>query len=166
MQVRESARQWQHTFDALREGIALLDADGNVVRSNAAFSITAGEEGSTQRRAIADAFGRLLRLPGRQSRECISEERIYSVGLEPVRDDAGQVSGAVCVVTDTTEEREFERQMQQTARLESIGVLAGGIAHDYNNLLTGIIGNASLLIEQMPASSPDREIVNEILRAG
>ena len=66
---------------------------------------------------------------------------------------------------DMTERRKFERELQHTAKLESLGLLAGGIAHDFNNLLTGILGNASLVYSEMPAGNRDRPFLREIIQS-
>ena len=63
--------------------------------------------------------------------------------LYPKRD------GLTMLSRDVTQRRQFDEKMRQTAKLESLGVLAGGVAHDFNNLLTGILGNASLAIEML-----------------
>ena len=64
------------------------------------------------------------------------------------------------------EERlELERQMQEAQRLESLGVMAGGITHDFNNLLTPILGDAELALLDLPADSPIRPRIEQIQRA-
>ena len=78
------------------------------------------------------------------------------VGLRaaPTRDSAGQITGAVFVFRDVSQERKVEQERLRASKLESIGLLAGGIAHDFNNVLTGIVGNLSLLREY-PGLSPE-----------
>src|SRR5262249_8654358 len=56
-----------------------------------------------------------------------------------VRDDAGQPRSVLTIDTDITEKKEFEAQLLRAQRLESIGTLAGGIAHDLNNVLSPIL---------------------------
>lgn len=86
------------------------------------------------------------------------------------RDEEGRFVRSRAVLIDVTErvaaERERERlqaQMLHTQKLESLGVLAGGIAHDFNNLLVGIMGNADLLLADLPADAPVRPFAQDIL---
>jgi C4-dicarboxylate-specific signal transduction histidine kinase len=66
---------------------------------------------------------------------------------------------------DLTERKRFERELQETAKLESVGLLAGGIAHDFNNMLTGIMGNASLVYAETTPHDPSRPFLREIIGA-
>ena len=63
----------------------------------------------------------------------------------------------LAMVTDVTERRALERQMHRAQKLESLGVLSSGIEHDYNNLLTAVMGNLSLALLEIPPGSPARE---------
>ncbi len=65
--------------------------------------------------------------------------RTVESNASPVRDDRGEVSKIVVVSRDITERKRIERQFLRTQRMESIGALAGGIAHDLNNLLAPIL---------------------------
>ncbi len=65
---------------------------------------------------------------------------------------------------DEAERVQLQRQVERSARLDSLGVLAGGIAHDFNNLLVGVLGNADLLL--MEATEPNtRETIEAIITA-
>jgi len=60
------------------------------------------------------------------------------------------------------ERRRFEATIQESQRLESLGVLAGGIAHDLNNMLAGVLGNASLALDQLADGTAPRRFVERI----
>jgi PAS domain S-box-containing protein len=81
-------------------------------------------------------------------------------------DDSGAPVSLEGVAIDITRRKRLEEKMQQSQKLESLGVLAGGIAHDFNNLLVGILGNAGFLMEETPADSPHRPVIENLLQAG
>ena len=60
------------------------------------------------------------------------------------------------------ERRELEASIQRAARLESLGVLAGGVAHDFNNILVGILGKTELALAQVPSDSPLRTLLHQV----
>ncbi len=103
-----------------------------------------------------------------------SEERYIQNGKEtwvhmvstPVRDDDGKVTGVLGIFWDVTERRQLEEQFRQAQRLESIGRLAGGVAHDFNNMLSVIMGYGEELLQQLPVADRLRESVAEIVEAG
>lgn len=86
----------------------------------------------------------------------------------PLRDSTGAVTGIVGAYLDITEWKRLEEQFRQAQKLEAVGRLAGGIAHDFRNLLTVIIGNAGLLREVIPDGDSLRmvEEINEAADQG
>jgi two-component system cell cycle sensor histidine kinase/response regulator CckA len=92
--------------------------------------------------------------------------RHFSARAAPVLDPAGHILEWVGAAADVTEHRNLQDQFTQSLKMEAIGQLAGGVAHDFNNLLTVITGCGELLLEDLPAQSPSRELVQEMKRAG
>ena len=69
------------------------------------------------------------------------------------------------VSTHVAERLQLEAQLQQAQKLDGIGRLAGGVAHDFNNLITVIAGYAQMALDELPAQDPLRESMAEIVKA-
>lgn len=90
----------------------------------------------------------------------------------PKRDDLGAVTGFIGTVIDITvhkrlqEERDRrEAQLQYTQKLEGLVRLAGNVAHEFNNLLTVVLGNVDLVLHEVPVDSPVRDLARQIALA-
>ena len=83
----------------------------------------------------------------------------------PVFDGRGEPAGYIGILTDLRRSRERERQRRQNHTMDAVGRLAGGVAHDFNNLLTGIRGSAQLVLDDLPADSPFRRELEEVVDA-
>jgi PAS domain S-box-containing protein len=90
-------------------------------------------------------------------------ERVIADSGTPIKDKDGSIIGVVLVFRDITERRKIEEEFQKASKLESIGILAGGIAHEFNNLLTTIIGYGKLLNEEIKKDDPLRHNVDLII---
>jgi PAS domain S-box-containing protein len=80
--------------------------------------------------------------------------------LSPVRDATGRTVNYVAVKRDITDQLHMETQLQQAQKMESIGRLAGGVAHDFNNMLSVILGTAELALS---ATTPDQTLHTDLL---
>ncbi len=84
----------------------------------------------------------------------------------PIRDEEGDIHGAVFVLRDLRERKKLEEQVYRSKRMESIGLMAGGVAHDLNNILAGVIGYPELLLKTLPEKSTLREPLEAIGESG
>lgn len=85
--------------------------------------------------------------------------------ISPVVNRNGEIINYVAVQRDVTLEIESQEQLQQSRKMEAIGRLAGGVAHDFNNMLMVIVSYADLLANSMPEDEPMRKHTGQILRA-
>jgi signal transduction histidine kinase/ActR/RegA family two-component response regulator len=84
------------------------------------------------------------------------------LNMRLVRDAAGAGGYIEGLIEDVTEQRSLENQFRQAQRLEAVGRLAGGVAHDFNNVLTAITGYSELLLDELTPGDPKRQDVEEI----
>ncbi len=85
--------------------------------------------------------------------------------ISPIQDDSGQIVNYVAVKRDITEEIRLEAQLRQSQKMESVGRLAGGVAHDFNNMLGAILGYTEMAIEKTPVTAPLRGDLEEVRKA-
>ncbi len=84
----------------------------------------------------------------------------------PVRDEGGRVVRVAGVAEDVTARRELEAQLRQSQKMEAVGRLAGGVAHDFNNMLSVVLGYADLALGDLRPGEPLRDDLVEIKKAG
>ena len=82
-----------------------------------------------------------------------------------LRDTKGEVTGVASIGNDITEHRKLEDQLRHAQKMEAVGTLAGGVAHDFNNILNVIIGYGTMVMDKLDAGSPSKEQMNEVLIA-
>ncbi|MGJ5078677.1 CHASE3 domain-containing protein [Bradyrhizobium sp. HKCCYLS3013] len=160
-----------NTFNSMAEGVLVVDPEGTIMLSNQAMGRFLGTNvGKTFAEMLAanqfyesDAATRIVdeELPiaralcGRSfdRREVVVKptdgrpQFRLMVSGRPLRNSAGAISGAALVYHDVTDVHETERLLQQAQKLDAIGKLTGGVAHDFNNMLTIITGSIEVLID-------------------
>ncbi len=122
------------------------------------------------RAAYRRTFAAVLRkenpLPLELSLATRSGEERFVVWNHAVLDDAnGAAASVIATGTDITESRRLERQIIEMQKMEAVGTLAGGVAHDFNNILTGILGNLDLAQKAIQAESMAAMPVQESIKA-
>ncbi len=99
-----------------------------------------------------------------------AEDSFFEVIGTPVKNSKGKVESVVVIARDVTDRFLLERQLRHAQKMEAIGTLAGGVAHDFNNVLTPIMGYAEIIKLKMLQDGLDEkpifEYIGEILKAG
>jgi signal transduction histidine kinase/CheY-like chemotaxis protein len=93
------------------------------------------------------------------------DKRLYDIRAVPVRDTTGKIIHIVETGRDLTEFRQMEAQLRHSQKMEAVCQLAGGIVHDFNNVITAIIGFSYILQMKIPEYKPERAYLSQITSA-
>lgn len=171
---RQADERYRVLVDTARDVILTFDPEGVITSVNPACEIISGWKQSDwigrfygpliieEDRALA--FERFRdALNGKQTppyelraHRKDGSQMTVEVTLTPITEN-GKVASCLGIARDVTERRQLETQLRQVQKMESIGQLAGGVAHDFNNILTVIQGHAALVqsTENLPAEVVD-----------
>lgn len=171
---------------ALSQGIVITDAqvrDNPIIYASPSFEkLTGYSAGELMGRNWQLLYGNELELSSTDlarvaidKRESVTTQKLVhckdgrtfwsDFSISPVFDQAGSLTHFVGVQTDVTERRQLESQFRQSQKMEAIGRLAGGISHDFNNMLTLIIGCADMLQQHPLMDEYGHELLEGIIDA-
>jgi PAS domain S-box-containing protein len=180
--LRESEEQFRALVDGLRDLIFALAPDGTVRSLNLAFEDITGWP---REQWLGKPFVELLHpgdaphalalleqvLRGQQPptaqlrvRTSQGEDRVGEFHTSVQLRD-GEIVGILGIVRDITDRLRLEEQLRQAQKMEAVGRLAGGVAHDFNNILTAISSYSELLLADFATEDPRRADVEEIRKA-
>jgi two-component system cell cycle sensor histidine kinase/response regulator CckA len=166
----------QALLDVLPVGLALVDRDGRFLTMNSAFRQAAGLKGTAMpvypgdlvvkedKAAVADAVRRNARGPAMSGDLAV---RLAIQTSEPVALTIAGLRGlgdaaVLLLLKDNSEEAKLKRQVAQATKMQVVGQLAGGVAHDFNNILTAIIGHCDLMLMRHTPGDSDYDDIQQI----
>jgi two-component system NtrC family sensor kinase len=182
-QLRLAKRDWEVTFDAIANPVLIVGPDLDVRRSNRAFAEHASLDvrDVVHRRCYSAFAGRDTPCTGcpvaavrDTGRTAVSEvsvehptgERLFQVIAHPLwlgeRGGASEPAHFVCHYRDVTDDKEMQQRLLQAEKLSGIGQLAGGVAHEINNPLAGILAFAQLMKRELDPANEHHQFVTEI----
>jgi len=187
--LRKSEEKHRNILEAMEEGYFELSVSGNMTFFNSAVCDMVGSSpsellGSNYRNFLdVKSAERLFRFFNRvyETGEHVTEtdyeivrkdgsKRFFELSVYPLKDHQGGFIGFRGISRDITERmlaenyrNRLEDQLRQAQKLESIGTLAGGVAHDFNNILMALQGNATLVQLQTEKDHPNQERLENIM---
>jgi PAS domain S-box-containing protein len=176
---RRLSQEFNGLLDAIPDSIMLLDRKLNVFWANraAAENVGIAAEQMVGRHCYSISHNHTSPCESCPVLKCFesgacSEEtvnlpdgRVLSIRTVPLMDKQGTVAKVIALKRDITEHKKMEMQYLHAQKMESIGTLAGGVAHDFNNILTVIVGLGELMSMQMAEDDKQRRHIEGILDA-
>ena len=187
--LRESERRYATTLASIGDAVIATDVNGCVTFMNPVAEKLTGwpikeAEGiplttvfsicnETTRLTVANPVERVLRegvVVGLANHTILVNRDGTEAPIDdcaaPIHDDDGQMTGAVLVFRDMTLAHKVEMHMRHAQKMEAVGQLAGGIVHDFNNMLTVILNYSEMLLESAEPDHPWQHYFREIHQAG
>ncbi|MFW8602087.1 ATP-binding protein [Desulfobacterota bacterium M19] len=179
-----SERFVNEILESIGEGLIVIDSKYRIVTANRAYCEQVNVTNENIRGAYCYEVSHQLskpcflageECPGQVSfatGEACSAQHIHydeennpvyvEVKSYPIKDETGGIKSVIEIVNDVTEKKKLEEQLQHAQKMEVVGRLAGGVAHDFNNILTIISGYAEVMRSEVDMDSPLIDFLNNI----
>jgi PAS domain S-box-containing protein len=178
---RESEERFKNVFNSANEGILIADTETKkfIMGNKTICSMLQYDEAEIKGIGVLDIHPEkdlpyIIEQFDKQTRKEIEivhlpvKRKDGSVFYADVNASPIVLGGKNCLMgmfRDMTEQRKLEEQLRQSQKMESIGTLAGGVAHDFNNILTAISGYCYLTLMKMATGDPHRANIQQILES-
>ena len=181
-EIRYAHEELDQIFSTSTDGILLVDENFNIVRFNDMYCTLAGmsRDEVEVKKCYEVISSRLCHTSECTLTRIINGEQyikydvkkvrkdsarlICTVTATPFRDQSGNVVGILENIRDITQQKQLEEQLIHSQKMEAVGQLAGGVAHDFNNMLAAIVGYGNVIKLKMDEKSPLQTHVSSILR--
>ncbi|MBS1970037.1 MAG: PAS domain-containing sensor histidine kinase [Bdellovibrionales bacterium] len=170
-QLSSFSYRWEKTFDSMKDPIAIVDVDYEVIRANKKFSVIGHEKchesfAGSKKICTGCPVAQALKEKTSESGQIKVGPRTYQVYSYPIAsEDGGRSTTVVNQYVDITESRELYLKVLQSEKMGAIGKLAGHIAHELNNPLTGLRSLAQVLLHEAPKGEALHSDLVEIEKA-
>ncbi len=187
MALGRAQQEWKSIFHAIGHPTLILSPQHRILAANqAALQVTGMTEEALKGKSCYQVFHHSPHPPACCPLETLLEtgrletrimeveilEGTFLISCTPMWDAQGDIEKIIHIATDITEQKKdqaqkekLERQLRQSQKMEAIGTLAGGVAHDFNNILAGIMGYAELSLINLGAGDPVRYHLKNLLKA-
>ncbi|HVN71642.1 MAG TPA: ATP-binding protein, partial [Desulfomonilia bacterium] len=192
MALRKSEQKLQRILDNVPDAIYTHDLEGNIIEINNGFKRSLGYGDDAQyplkanirdlmpekdRPLFYTYLAHIMQKGRSEGRINImrmdGKERVFEYQNTLITDEQGNPLGAQGVARDITgklkaemEKNDLQKKLQRAQKMEAIGLLAGGVAHDLNNILSGLVSYPDLLLMEIPEDSSLRKPLSTIKKSG
>jgi PAS domain S-box-containing protein len=179
-EMGESEERFKILLESIPIGITITTPDGNMIEANSALVELSGYDSMEEllSRPVPDhypdpsdreKFVNLVRkgsVDGFETRLRRKDGTVFSALLTAVTKNTSSGPQLITAVQDITERKEMEEELLRTRRLESIGTLAAGVAHEINNPINSIINYAQMLLDKKTIGEEERALSDRIIKEG
>ncbi len=183
--LKQAEEKYRNIFENAAEGIFQTTKEGRFITANPALACMYGYDSPEEFINDVTDIGRQLFYNPQRLNEFIQilkkegsvsnfeikarkkDGKTFwtSVNAKIIKDAEGKIKYFAGMIEDITERKKLEAQLRQSQKMEAVGTLAGGVAHDFNNILTAILGYAQLMLMKLDDNDPLRPYINQIILA-